>query len=171
MFRINSAAVPPALRLRQKHFDFTLAVDCDTVFLQKRRRYPVAGRQTAGERTIINVSAAAAWAAFFQNGCLTAVQPRQMQRLLGAPAVLGCDVCAVFHHNGLTLPFRRFARRGKPAQLLRTDGNKMISLHERDSLHDRLRFPVIPALNAEQAGADQNIFHVIGSFPRLKRLP
>ena len=110
--------------------------------------------------------AAAARAALLQNGGLAAVQPGQMQRLLRAPAVLRRDIRAALHHNGAALPLRRLARRGQSAQLLRTDRDEVVALHERNGLHDGLRFAVIPAADAEQTGADQNVFHSIGSFLR-----
>ena len=62
--------------------------DLDAVFFEKRRGHAVAGGEAAGERAVVDLAAAAARAALFQDGRFAAVEPGQMQRLLRPAAKL-----------------------------------------------------------------------------------
>ena len=58
------------------------AVDGDAVGFEEGGGHAVAGGEAAGERAVVDLAAAAARAALFQDGRFAAVEPGQMQRLL-----------------------------------------------------------------------------------------
>lgn len=79
---------PPGFRLGEQGVQVVFAVDGDAVGFEEGGGHAVAGGEAAGERAVVDLAAAAARAALFQDGRFAAVEPGQMQRLLRPAAKL-----------------------------------------------------------------------------------
>ena len=75
-------------RLGEQGVQVAFAVDGDAVGFEEGGGHAVAGGEAAGERAVVDLAAAAARAALFQDGRFAAVEPGQMQRLLRPTAKL-----------------------------------------------------------------------------------
>ena len=87
--------IDPAM-LDETHVFHFGSLSCTDEPARSATQSAVAGGEAAGERAVVDLAAAAARAALFQDGCLAAVEPGQMQRLLRPAAKLRGHVRAGF---------------------------------------------------------------------------
>ena len=102
---------------------FLLGKDLNTMIHQQLCRKPIAGDQSAIEKTVMDDTLAAGWAFGFQDCLFAAGFPADPERLLGAHAELSRDIVSRIVYNAILYSFARLPWRRQTAEGFRTDEN------------------------------------------------